>query len=81
MKSERILFIRSFFWYKIMKKDIDKDHDLTDQKIYKDRMKEEDSESRSPCGKCLGHWDCVSPVTCPKYKAWRKKYLKKRYGP
>ena len=63
------------------KKDIDDAHDLTDQKVFKDRMKEEDAESRAPCGKCIGHWDCEDPVRCQKYRAWRKKYLKKRYGP
>ena len=63
------------------KKDIDDAHDLTNQKVFKDRMKEEDAESRAPCGKCIGHWDCEDPVRCQKYRAWRKKYLKKRYGP
>jgi len=62
------------------KKDLDKAHDLTDPKVFKERMREEDAETKAPCGKCIERDNCVDPFMCIKYKSWRKKYLSKRYA-
>lgn len=57
--------------------DIDKDHDLSDPEVFRHKMKQEDQESKAPCGSC--RLECVDPTRCKPYKDWRKKYLQKRY--
>ena len=59
-------------------KDIDEVHDLTDPEKYRTAMKEEDRQSKAPCGKCIQRNECTTPFYCAKYKAWKKKYMEKR---
>lgn len=61
-----------------MPRDIDNQHDLTDPDVFRERMRQEDQESKAPCGRC--DLVCVDPVRCEPYKHWRKRYLAKRYG-
>ena len=57
--------------------DIDKEHDLTDPKIYKKKIAEEDKASKAPCGTCADAKHCTQAFYCKAYKAWKKKYLRR----
>lgn len=78
MKLERTNSSPLFFTF--MKRDIDKKHDLTDPQKFKEMMVKEDKEATAPCGRCQERYDCPDPVRCKQYKAWRKKYMARRYG-
>ena len=60
--------------------DIDKEHDLTEPEVYREKIKQEDDASKAPCGTCLQRNECTTPFYCKQYKRWRKKYLQSIRG-
>ena len=60
--------------------DIDKEHDLTDPDVFRQKIEEENEASKAPCGNCTRKQECVQPFYCKQYKAWRKRYLRSIRG-
>lgn len=60
--------------------DIDKEHDLTDPDVYREKIRQEDKTSKAPCGSCANRGHCTEPFYCKAYKSWKKKYMRRRYG-
>lgn len=50
--------------------------DVIDKETFIEKMREEEKNSKCPCGTCKQYDGCVDSSRCKDYRKWRKRWLK-----